>query len=96
MCTSNQFSGGSVVGATVGRGIGGNAIPVAKVLPQQAPPQGPVPVASNPRVPHGQVRAPSPGQVADPQPAHTSVFLHRTHGGQQPVTPFLSMKGCHL
>ncbi|XP_050711465.1 histone deacetylase complex subunit SAP130-A-like isoform X2 [Eriocheir sinensis] len=79
--TGVQHRGGSVVGATVGRGIGGTAIPVAKVLPQQAPPQGPVSVASTPRVPHGQVRAPSPGQVADPQPAHTSVFLHRTHAG---------------
>lgn len=63
--------------------MGGAAIPVAKVLPQQAstPPQGPVSVASTPRVPHGQVRAPSPGQVADPQPAHTSVFLQRAHAG---------------
>lgn len=74
---------GASVGTSVGRVMGGAAIPVAKVLPQQAstPPQGPVSVASTPRVPHGQVRAPSPGQVADPQPAHTSVFLQRAHAG---------------
>lgn len=84
------FSGGSV-GAGVARSMAGSTIPVAKVLPQQAtgPPQGPGSVSSAPRVPHGQVRAQSPGQVPDPQAAHTSVFLHRAHAGQQPALSFL-------
>ena len=75
---------GSNIGGNVGRVLGGG-IPVAKVLPQQAttPSQGPVSVSSTPRVPHGQVRAPSPGLVSDPQPAHTSVFLQRAHTGKQ-------------
>ncbi|XP_042230616.1 mucin-12-like isoform X2 [Homarus americanus] len=81
--TSVQHRGGSVVGGGVGRVMGGAAIPVAKVLPQQAttPSQGPISVATTPRPSHGQVRAQSPGQAADGQPAHTSVFLHRAHAG---------------
>lgn len=65
--------------------MGGAAIPVAKVVPQQAtaPSQGPVSVAATPRAPHGQVRAQSPGQPTDAQPAHTSVFLHRAHAGKE-------------
>ncbi|XP_064093286.1 histone deacetylase complex subunit SAP130-A-like isoform X2 [Macrobrachium nipponense] len=75
--------GGSVVGSNVGRVMGGPTIPVAKVMPQQASSQsqGPVSVAASPRVSHGQVRAQSPGQAVEPQPAHTSVFLQRTHPG---------------
>nr|XP_045619332.1 histone deacetylase complex subunit SAP130-A-like isoform X1 [Procambarus clarkii] len=76
-------AGGGVVGGGVGRVMGGSAIPVAKVLPQQATTttQGPISVATAPRQSHGQVRAQSPGQATDGQPAHTSVFLHRAHAG---------------
>ncbi|XP_071539358.1 uncharacterized protein Sap130 isoform X2 [Panulirus ornatus] len=78
-----QHRGGGVLGSGVGRVMGGAAIPVAKVVPQQATvsSQGPVSVATTPRASHGQVRAQSPGQPNDAQPAHTSVFLHRTHAG---------------
>ncbi|XP_053646561.1 histone deacetylase complex subunit SAP130-A isoform X2 [Cherax quadricarinatus] len=70
-------------GGGVGRVMGGGGIPVAKVLPQQATAtsQGPISVATTQRASHGQVRAQSPGQAADSQPAHTSVFLHRAHAG---------------
>ncbi|KAK7077591.1 hypothetical protein SK128_018667, partial [Halocaridina rubra] len=70
-------SGGTVVGSGIGRVMGGNTIPVAKVLPQQAstPNQGTVSVAATPRVSHGQLRAQSPGQAAEPQPAHASLSI---------------------
>ncbi|XP_027211196.2 histone deacetylase complex subunit SAP130-A isoform X2 [Penaeus vannamei] len=75
--------GGSVMGSSVGRVMGGTGIPVAKVLPQQAttPNQGAASVAGPPRGSHGQVRAQSPGQAADPQAPHTNVFLQRPHAG---------------
>ncbi|XP_068212973.1 histone deacetylase complex subunit SAP130-A isoform X2 [Palaemon carinicauda] len=67
----------------VGRVMGGPTIPVAKVMPQQASSQsqGSVSVSASSRVSHGQVRAQSPGQAVEPQPAHTSVFLQRTIPG---------------
>lgn len=73
-----------MMGSSVGRVMGGTGIPVAKVLPQQAttPNQGAASVAGPPRGSHGQVRAQSPGQAADPQAPHTNVFLQRPHAGK--------------
>lgn len=80
------------MGSSVGRVMGGTGIPVAKVLPQQAttPNQGSASVAGPPRGSHGQVRAQSPGQAADPQAPHTNVFLQRPHAGKGFVFPLFS------